>query len=55
LLKVFVGLIVAFLLFGGLGYRMRDRLGAYYTSGTVFLALLVEIFAMLVLFDAIHL
>ncbi len=50
-----IALVVASLLYGGLGYRYRDRLGAYYASGTSLLGLLVVIFLVLAFVGAIHL
>jgi hypothetical protein len=50
-----VVLVVLFLLFGGVGYRYRDRMGGYYGAGTGLLGLLVAIFIILALAGAIHL
>jgi hypothetical protein len=47
-------LVVLFLLFGGIGYGYRDRMGSYYGGGTSLLGLLVVIFIVLVLLGAIH-
>jgi hypothetical protein len=54
LLSVLIVLIVLFLLFGGIGYGYRDRMGSYYGGGTSLLGLLVVIFIILVLLGAIH-
>jgi hypothetical protein len=48
-------LIILFLLFGGFGYGYRSRLGGYYTGGTGVLGLILIIFLVLVLADAIRL
>ena len=50
-----IALVVAFGLFAGVGSRYRDRLGAYYASGSALLGLLVLIFIGLVLLGAIQL
>ena len=55
MLTLLIVLIVALLLFGGLGYGYRDRWGGYYTGGTGLLGLLVVIFLVLVLVGAIKL
>jgi len=47
-------LVVLFLLFGGVGYGYRDRMGSYYRGGTSLLGLLVVIFIILVFLGAIH-
>ncbi len=54
MLTLFIVLVVLFLLFGGVGYGFRDRIGGYYTGGTGLLGLLVVIFIILYLLGAIH-
>jgi hypothetical protein len=55
LLTLLIILIVLFLLFGGVGYGYRDSWGGYYTGGTSLLGLLLVIFVLLLLVNAIHL
>ena len=55
MLLVLIVLVVLFLLFGGVGYGYRDRIGSYYGGGTGLLGLLVVIFIILLLLGAIHL
>jgi hypothetical protein len=55
MLTLLVILVVLFLLFGGVGYGYRDRMGSYYGGGTSLLGLLVVIFIVLVMLGAIHL
>jgi hypothetical protein len=55
MLELLIVLVVLLLLFGGFGYGYRSRLGGYYAGGTSLLGLLVAIFIVLVLLDAIHL
>ena len=54
MLNLLIVLVVGLILFGGVGYGYRDRLGAYYAAGTGLLWLLVGLFLVLVLFGAIH-
>jgi hypothetical protein len=53
--NLLIALVVVFLLFGGVGYRYRDRMGSYYGGGTSLLGLLVVIFISLAVLGAIHL
>jgi hypothetical protein len=55
LLTLLIILIVLFLLFGGIGYGYRDSWGGYYTGGTSLLGLLLVVFVILLLVNAIHL
>jgi hypothetical protein len=55
MLTVLIVLVLLFLLFGGFGYGYRSRLGGYYAGGTSLLGLLLAIFIVLVLLDAIKL
>jgi hypothetical protein len=54
MLTLLVILVVRLLLFGGVGYGYRDRMGSYYGGGTSLLGLLVVIFIILVALGAIH-
>jgi hypothetical protein len=54
-LTLLIVLVVIFLLFGGVGYGYRDRIGSYYTGGTGLLGLLLIIFLILLLVGAIKL
>jgi len=55
MLTLLIILVVLFLLFGGVGYGYRDRMGSYYGGGTSLLGLLVVIFIILAVLGAIHL
>ena len=47
MLTLLIVLVVLFLLFGGIGYGYRERLGDYYGRGTSLLGLLVVILLVL--------
>jgi hypothetical protein len=55
MLNLLIFLIVLLLLFGGVGYGYRDRMGSYYGGGTSLFGLLVVIFIVLVMLGAIRL
>jgi hypothetical protein len=55
MLGLLIVLVVLFLLFGGVGYGYRDRLGSSYTGGTGLLGAIVLIFLLLLLLNVIKL